>query len=140
MTVLRGEPIKPAPLLVEFSIPHVLKLPNQTNGYFWPVAHAYRKTLVPLVAEAVKPWSGHQPMEKARIIIMRYSVGVCDPDAVPAASKPLIDLLLVPSKVHPHSFGLIQNDSPAHIELIAVGVKVAHRHEQRTSVRLDRLA
>lgn len=140
MAALRGEPIKPAPLLIEFSIPHALKLPNQTNGQFWPAGHAYRKRLLPMVAEAVKPWAGHACMERARLTVMRYSVGTPDPGAVPAAVKPLVDLLLVQSKTHPHSLGLIRDDSPAHIELIAVGVKVSHRNEQRTVVRIERLA
>lgn len=139
MAAFRGEPIKPPPLMVEFSIPVALKLPNRTNGQHWSAAHAYRKELLPLVAEAVKPWAGHLPMERARVTIKRYSVGVCDPDAVPAACKPLIDLLLAPSKVHPHSFGLIQDDSPAHIELVAVGAKAASRAAQRTVVLIEQL-
>jgi hypothetical protein len=140
MASFRGEPIRPAPLLIEFSIPHALKLPNQTNGRFWPASHAYRKRLLPMVAEAVNPWAGHQPMERARLTFTRYSVGTPDPDAVHGCIKPLLDLLLVQSKTHPSSFGLIRDDSPDLIEYMAVGIKVAHRAEQRTSVRIERLA
>lgn len=140
MASLRGEPIKPPPLLVEFSIPHMMRLPNRTNGNHWSVSHAYRKKLAPLVAEAVKPWAGHLPMERARIMFSRYSVGTPDPDAVHASVKPLLDLLLIKSDAHPHSFGLLTDDSPDLIEYMAVGIKVAHRNEQRTSVRIERLA
>lgn len=140
MASFRGEPVKSPPLLIEFSIPVALKLPNRTNGGHWINLYAYRKRLVPLVADAVKPWAGHQPMERARITFSRYSVGTPDPDAVHASVKPLLDLLLVQSDTHPHSFGLIRDDSPDLIEYMAVGIKVSHRSEQRTSVRLERLA
>lgn len=139
MAAFRGEPIKPPPLLVEFSIPYALKLPNTTNGRHWIAAHGYRKRLGEMVAEAVKPWAGHQPVGRARVTITRYSIGTPDPDAIGAACKPLIDLLLVKSKVHPHSFGLLVDDSPAHIEFVPVAVKVATRKEQRTHVRIERL-
>jgi len=132
MASMRGEPIKPPPLLIQFSIAHALKLPNTTGGYFWPASHAYRKKLLPLVADAVKPWEG-------RVTITRYSVGIPDPGAVMAATKPLVDLLLVRTKTHPSSMGLIRDDSPAHIELIAVGAKAESRKHQRTEVKIERI-
>lgn len=140
MASLRGEPIKLPPLLIEFSIPHMMRLPNRTNGNHWSVSHAYRKYLLPMVSDAVEPWAGHQPMERARLTFSRYSVGFADPDAVHGSVKPLLDLLLVQSKTHPSSLGLIRDDSPMHIEYAAVGIKVAHRIEQRTRVRIERLA
>lgn len=140
MAAFRGEPIKPPPLMIQFSIPYALKLPNTTNGRHWIAAHAYRKRLGEMVGEAVKPWAGHQPMERARVTITRSSVGVPDPDAVGAACKPLIDLLLVRSKVHPASFSLITDDDPAHIVFVPLAEKVAHRSEQRTSVLIESLS
>lgn len=139
MATFRGEPVKPSPLLIEFSIPVALKLPNQANGRHWTASYAYRKRLLPMVAGAVKPWAGHLPMERARVEITRFSVGVGDQDNVTASVKPLLDLLLVRSATHPHSFGLLVDDGPDHITLTVIGAKVAHRSEQKTAVRIERL-
>lgn len=140
MAAQRGEPVKPAPLLIDFSIPYALKLPNTTNGRHWIAAHGYRKRLGEMVAEAVKPWQGHAPMERAKVTITRWSVGIADQDGVVASVKPLIDLLLVRSKVHPHSFGLITDDDPKHIELVVTGAKATSRKEQRTHIMIERLS
>jgi hypothetical protein len=140
MAAHRGEPIRPAPSLVEFSIAYPLKLPNTTNGRHWIAAHGYRKRLGEMVGEAVKPWNGQQPMERARVTITRWSIGVCDADNLVSSVKPLLDLLLVRSKAHPHSFGLIRDDDPAHVELVVLPGKAASRKEQRTDVRIERLS
>lgn len=140
MAAFRGEPTRPAPLLIEFSIPAALKLPNETNSQHWIKSYAYRKRLVPMVAEAVKPWAGHAPMERARVEITRFSVGVGDQDNITASVKPLLDLLLLRSRTHPHSFGLLVDDSPGHIDLVVVGAKAERRSDQKTAVRIERLA
>jgi hypothetical protein len=139
MAGMQGEPTKPAPLLIEFSIPVATKLPNRTQGQHWSAGVAYRKALLPLVAEAVKPWVGHAPMEKARVTITRRSVGVPDQDGCWASAKPLIDLLLARTKIHPHSLGLIVDDAPGQIELTVLSERVRHRDQHETIVRIERL-
>lgn len=136
---MRGEPTKPAPLLIEFSIPVATRLPNRTQGQHWSAGHAYRKALLPLVSEAVKPWVGHAPMERARVTVTRRSVGVPDTDNCWASAKPLIDLLLARTKTHPHSLGLIVDDAPGQMELTVHSERVRHRDQHETHVRIERL-
>lgn len=140
MSGLRGIPTKPPPLLVEFSIPVATRLPNVAQGHHWKASMDYRKSLLALVAPAVKPWEGHAPMECARITIVRRSIGSPDPGAAMASVKPLVDLLLVRSKTHPHSFGLVRDDSAQHIKLIVSSERVRHRDQQGTDVRIERLS
>lgn len=139
MASLRGEPVKLPPLLIEFSIPHAMRLPNVVNGTHWASHVAYRKELLPLVADAVKPWTGHQPIDRAKVTIIRYSVRLCDHDNCVASVKPLVDLLLVRSGVHPHSLGLLVDDGPDHIDLSVSSAKAETRAEVRTAVRIERL-
>lgn len=139
MAGLRGEPTKPAPLLIEFSIPVATKLPNRTQGQHWTAGVAYRKALLPLVVEALKPWVSHAPMERARVTITRRSVRLPDADNCTASVKPLIDLLLARTKTHPHSLGVLVDDGPGQIELTVLAEWVRHLDQQATHVRIERL-
>lgn len=139
MASLRGVASKPAPDRVAFSIPHLLPLPNATNGKHWAAGHAYRKRLLPMVAAYAHLWAGCVPMERARITIVRHSTGEPDEDNLRASVKPLIDLLLVLSKTHPHSLGLVVDDTRWRVEQVVASVRVSKRAEQRTEVIVERL-
>jgi hypothetical protein len=137
MAGLSGVSLKPPPLLIQFEIPHAMRLPNVSNGKHWSAGVAYRKMLLGLVEPAVKAWAGHHPIERARVTITRYSVGTPDIDGAWGSVKPLVDLLLGKSKTHPHSLGVIRDDSQDHIALAVFVEKVAHRDQQKTSVRIE---
>lgn len=133
----RGEPTLPAPARIEFSIPLLLKLPNQTNGKHWTAGMKYRAELLPIVAEAVEPWAGREPINKARIIVTRRSLRPVDEDNLAASLKPLVDLLLVRSETHPHSLGLLVEDNPDHLSQSARHVRVSERRLQRTVIVIE---
>jgi hypothetical protein len=139
MARIRGEPTKPAPLLIEFSLPFLLRLPNRTTGQHWSGGHAYRKSLLGPVAQALAPWQGHHPMERARVTVCRFTTRLPDHDGNVASLKPLIDLLLVRSKVHPSSLGIIRDDDPAHLELIALAQRVTNNEHKCTTVTIEQL-
>jgi hypothetical protein len=140
MAQLRGEPTKTAPLLVEFSLPCLLKLPNRTLGHHWSKGHAYRKSLLGPMSEALAPWRGHMPIRKARVTVTRYTTGkIPDGDNTTASCKPAIDLLLVRSATHPHSLGVIYDDDPAHLSLIATAERVTRKSDQNTHFRIENI-
>lgn len=127
---------------IEFSVPRLLALPNVTGGQHWTLAVRRRTILAPLVGEALRPWLGCIPMQRARVTVTRYSTGDVRPDTdnAFASLKPLIDLLLVRDKTHPHSFGLIEGDAPHQIFPIALAVRCSTKKDQRTEVVIERLS
>ena len=139
MAALRGLPAKPAPALIEFSLPFLLRLPNRTQGFHWSGGHAYRKLLLGPVAQALAPWQGHQPMERARISVTRHTTRLPDPGAAMASLKPLVDLFLVKSKVHPTGLGVLVDDTPDRLELIAESIQVHSNDQKRTTIRIEKL-
>jgi len=78
------------------------------------------------------------PFARARVTVVRCSAGQLDPDGLPATCKGLIDVLCIASPVHPHGIGIIEDDSPRHIELI-VRQDGAARGEAMTLVRVVEL-
>jgi hypothetical protein len=140
MSTIKGQSIPVLPDTIQFSIPVLLKLPNQMSGKGWQVAFAQRKKLMPLVHEATRAWHGREPIDRAVVTVTRFATGPeCDDDNAAASVKPLVDLLLVRSKTHPHSVGIVVDDSPAHMIQNSRVVRVATRKEQRTEVTIQRL-
>jgi hypothetical protein len=125
---------------IEFSLPLLLKLPNASIGHHWKAAYGYRQKLLPIVTEAVKSWLAHQPMRRARLTVTRVSTASqrADEDNCYASLKPLVDLLLIKSKTHPHSLGILTDDNPDLLEIIACSERCLHRQEQRTEVLIER--
>jgi len=81
---------------------------------------------------------GHPPFARAKIRIVRYSLGEPDPEGVSA--KFLLDVLQPQSGRHPYGLGIIADDTaaclgPAGAELICV--RVAHKSEQCTMVTIE---
>lgn len=139
MAGFRQQAMPPIPDRIQFALPVLLKLPNRTLGQPWQAAYAQRKKLAPMVDEATREWQGRVPMERARVTVTRYSLGVADDDNVAASIKPLVDLLLVRNKTHPSSVGLVVDDSPDHMDIRWGVVRVATRVEQRTEVLIEKL-
>ena len=137
MDGLKSLPALPDSVL--FCLPFLLKLPRQTLGRHWSEAARYRKWLRPHVEAAVRPWLGHAPMKKAQITITRVSTGCgVDYDNNVSSTKPLVDLLLIQSSVHPSSLGLIEDDDPARLTRIIRWERCATRKEQRTEIIIER--
>ena len=132
--------VRPLPNTIRFAIPLLLLLPNRTNGRSWHQYHRQKTRLRKLMDAEVGRWSGHAPMNLARVTISRFGSGIePDPDNLMASCKPLIDLLLVKSRAHPHSFGLIVDDAPQFLLPVAFFVQVDHKSEERTEVLIERL-
>lgn len=132
--------LPPLPDRIEFSLPFLLKLPRVTMGRHWSAGAAYRKKLAPLVEAAIRPWLGHAPMKKAKVTVTRVSTRwpPCDYDNNVTSTKPLIDLLLVRSKTHPHSFGLLEDDDPDRLMRIISAERCTRIREQHTEVIIER--
>jgi Holliday junction resolvase RusA-like endonuclease len=128
------------PDIIEFEIPLILKLPNTLSGRHWSAHMAQRTKMKPMLEIALRPFFGCMPMEKASVTITRYSTGSTRPDTdnLFASVKSLIDLLLVRSKKHPHSFGLIIDDHPDRLTPHMLSERCATRKEQRTKVKIER--
>lgn len=78
------------------------------------------------------------PFARARVTVVRCSAGQLDADNAVASVKPLLDVLCVASGVHRHGVGIIEDDSPRHIDLV-VKQSDARRGEATTLVRVVEL-
>ena len=78
------------------------------------------------------------PFGRARITVVRSSSGQLDEDNLVSSCKALLDVLCVQSATHPLGLGLIEDDSPRHIELI-VRQGSAPRGRGVTTVQIDEL-
>ena len=136
---LRVKP--PLPDRIEFMIPRLLKLPNKTIGTHWSESYRQRSQLRTMLEPILAPYIEHVPMERAKVTVTRFSCGATRPDwdNLAAGAKPLIDLLLVASKTHPRSFGIIQDDGPTQVIPIMFAERVMTRVEQRTEVIIERI-
>lgn len=63
----------------------------------------------------------HQPLKFSKIIVERTSPRRPDWDGLYGGLKPLLDVLVIPTKRNPHGIGIIKDDSPSWLlELTAV--------------------
>jgi hypothetical protein len=130
--------VQPPADRIGFSLPLLLLLPNRMAGKHWSVAHKQKGELQKHVAIASNLWLDRPPMERARVTITRFCCGVePDPDNLMASCKPLIDLLLVKSDKHPHSFGLIVDDDKARLLPVAASQRVPRKTDERTEVLVE---
>jgi hypothetical protein len=108
------------PGYIMFQLPFALSSLNVRDRQHWAVrqkkkAKLAMEVLVAIGGPACKPV---KPVQKATIMVKRYSAGTLDQDNLTASVKPLLDILCRSSSTHPHGMGFIEDDSPAHIELI----------------------
>ena len=122
---------------IQFTLAKPVKLLNQTLRMHWAARSAYSKSLAAEIAR-VAPLL-HEPMQKARVTVTRYSVREPDGDGLTGGCKQLIDCLIVKSKRHPHGLSYIVDDSPAHLEFEARHSKVSTLKAQGTTVIIERL-
>jgi hypothetical protein len=143
MAAMRAEPVAvaaPASELVEFVLPHATLLLNTLLRMHWTVRRKYQKSLAGEIAALTRDAAGHQPFDRASILVTRYCLQLADPDNLPSSAKCILDSIVVRSTRNPDGIGLIQNDTAAHITLEVRQVKVSKQAEQRTTVRIERLA
>ncbi len=127
----------PRPDVVQFTLAKPVKLLNKTLRMHWRERGRYAKALS---AEIAKAHGGiAEPMQRARVEIVRYSVKEPDQDGLLGGAKQLIDTLLVRSERHPHGLGYIVDDSPAHLVLDVRHEKAANLKSQGTTVRIQRI-
>jgi hypothetical protein len=128
------------PDVIEFELRLLLKLPNTLSGRHWSVHMKQRAKLAPMMDLVLRPYLGCLPLERAAVTITRYSTGSTRPDwdNLFASAKPLIDLLLVRSDRHPHSFGLIIDDDPKRLMPYMFAERCEKRTEQKTHVKIER--
>lgn len=124
--------------LVQFTLAKPVKLLNETIRMHWRERSRYSKKLAAEIA-ATHPGIG-EPMAKARVEIVRYSVREPDQDGLMGGVKQLVDCLLVRSTRHPHGLGYIVDDSPAHLVLEARHEKAPTLKAQGTTVTITRIA
>lgn len=131
----------PLPDRITFHIPLLLALPNQTMGQHWSKNNRQKKRLRDALLPVLMPYFEHEPMLRASLTVTRHSIGTAQPDwdNLFASIKPLADLLLVKSKTHPHSFGLIAGDGPHQLFPSVNAVRVLHRAQERTEVVIERI-
>lgn len=113
---------------------------NRLLKLHWAARSEYAADLSSDVAAATRhlPQCA-RPICRARVTITRYGIQMPDQDGLTGGCKPLLDALLVRSPKHPNGLGLIVDDSPTHLELVARSEKVATRKEQRTVVLIERI-
>jgi hypothetical protein len=58
------------------------------------------------------------PFARAKITFNRRGVRKLDDDNLAASFKALLDVLCIRSKTHPMGWGIIEDDSPDHVELV----------------------
>lgn len=79
-----------------------------------------------------------EPMEYAVVTFRRYGIKAPDPDGLVGGVKIYLDCLLPYSKRHPHGLGIIAEDSPKHLLLHVMDMRVETLKEQRTEITVER--
>lgn len=139
LRVIRFDLLKPTPLLNVTLRQHWQKRRQAGKGIAWDVKVAlmYAKQAIPPV-----------PFQRARVTIIRRSVGTPDRDGLVGGVKGLVDCLLHPGTPrlvrgkmrlpHPTGLGIIQDDGPAFMDLVVRAEKVS-RALQGTTVIIEEL-
>lgn len=139
LRVIRFDLPDPTPLLNVTLRQHWQKRRQAGKGVAWDVrvAMAQAKQAIPPV-----------PFKRARVTIIRRSVGTPDRDGLVGGVKALVDCLLHPGTPrlvrgkmrlpHPTGLGIVQDDGPAQMDLVVRAEKVA-RAAQGTTVIIEEL-
>lgn len=137
----RGAPeVVSSPALIEFTLSRPTPLLNELIRMHWRGRGIYQRSISSEIARLVPGVPGRVPFAKAKVSVVRYSVQDPDIDGLIGGLKLMIDTLLVHSDRHKDGLGFITDDGPAHMTLDARPSRVGTRKEQRTFVRIDRLA
>ena len=146
MAALKAQTLPPMPDVISFSIDYLTQLPNVAKrGHIIWSGVAESKKLFKLMEPHLSPYAGRGPMQRAHLKIVRFSVGPQRPDHdnLVAAHKRLSDLLLVRSAAQicagKETFGIIVDDSDAHLTRDISSVRVPTRLEQRTEITITAL-
>lgn len=75
--------------------------------------------------------SPQEPLQRARVIVERYTTGNPDPDGIRVVAKAILDVLQPCSKKHPLGLGFIADDSSKCIDL---EVRTVVSKEKRTRI------
>lgn len=131
---------QPTPLLNVTLRQHWSRRRRKDKGLAWAVKVAILET-----KQAIPP----EPFQRARVTIIRRSVGTPDRDGLIGGVKGLVDCLLHPGPVrmvqgkpralHPTGLGIVQDDSPDHMELVVKAERVRSKAEIGTSVTIEEL-
>jgi hypothetical protein len=132
--------VVPLPDRIEFSLPVLLRITSNARDH-WVIALKQRKALAKLMAPYLTPLAGCEPMARARLTITRFTVNPAriDEDNLMISGKACADLLLLPTKTHPNSFGIIVDDKPGQLTRVMRVEKVKQRRLQRTHILIERL-
>jgi hypothetical protein len=137
----RAAPIAVAsPALIEFTLCRPTPLLNELIRMHWRARGIYQRSVSLEIARLVPDVPGRVPFARARVTVVRYSVQDPDIDGLIGGLKLMIDTLLVRSERHKDGLGFIVDDGPEHMTLDARPCRAAHRTEQKTIVRIERLA
>ena len=108
-----------------FKLPFALPSLNVQLRTHWAVRQRKQASMMQAVLVAIggPRYRLSEPIPRARVQVQRYSSGTLDPDNLAASCKGLLDVLCRASTTHPYGLGFIEDDSPAHLELIVTQEK-----------------
>jgi hypothetical protein len=138
---------------IRFDLAQTTPLLNVTLRQHWSKRRRKDKGLAWAVKVAILE-SGQAipaaPFQRARVTIVRRSVGVPDRDGLVGGVKGLVDCLLHPGPVtvvngkprflHPTGLGIVQDDGPDRLVLVVTAERVRSKADQGTSVTIEELA
>lgn len=116
--------------MIKLTIPEATPSLNRLFGHHWTHRHQKRQHWQWLVRAArlkAKVFLA-EPLPRAKVTITRHGRRICDPDNLIGGQKMLIDSLV--------REGILENDTPDHIELVVKQVKTKTPH---TTVTIEAL-
>lgn len=128
-------PVEAGP--IQFTLKEPFRLLNVLLRMHWRARANYNRKIAAEAGKLTAHRLGAPPLERARVLIERYSVQEPDQDGLVGGAKPVIDALLVRSSKHPHGLGFIVDDSPTHLTLDVRHVKALTLKGQGTLVRIE---
>jgi hypothetical protein len=129
-------PVAPCQSTIKLKLARPTILLNPLLRMHWRARRMLAASISAELARQLSP--NHQPFERARVTITRYSIKECDEDNL-RGCKIAIDCLLPYSARHPHGLGLVRDDDRAHMEQVMISVVVATMREQRTEIVIEPL-
>jgi hypothetical protein len=115
--------------VIIFQLPFALPSLNTQLRTHWAVRQREQAKMATSVIVAIggPRYRPSEPLQRARVQVKRYSAGELDPDNLAASCKHLLDVLCRASTTHPYGLGFIEDDSPAHLELVVMQAKCSPR-------------
>jgi hypothetical protein len=123
---------------------HLLPTLNQTKRMnIWALKSLKRKWQKHIKAELIyRKYTFHEPMQKAKITIKRYSTKSPDYDNMVGGGKEFIDLFTTPKLEanghvrNKYGLGIVVDDSPAHLKVVYEWTQ-ASLLDQKTVVEIE---